>query len=225
MPFQDFNQSIQQVAKHLPFAPDDFKAANALFVRWKVHAQPADKRLVDIWTYCYIRRYFTAKFVRYTFLPATDLDAVISKADGYVRNQINAVKDAEKFAAWLSVVCKNVFIRYFEQHKSRTYASIDQVPEAYFSEPPAYASELEILQKMVEASISKLAPALQEIARLRILQHKEYGEIAEIIGKDVSTIRTYFHKITTALRKDETLLALCSIWWILLLLDFWTQSK
>ena len=53
------SRSWEPVARHLPFSLDDVSAVNRTFVRWLDKRRRRDGRLIQLWTYCYVHRYFT----------------------------------------------------------------------------------------------------------------------------------------------------------------------
>jgi RNA polymerase sigma factor (sigma-70 family) len=215
MSFPQFDADLQRVARYLPFALDNIEEVDKLFTRWKTTSASADKHLVDIWTYCYVRRYFAKKFVRYEYLPISDFDELVEKAH---QNAATQLAKADKLASWLSVICKNVFLRYFEQRKSRTYYGLETIESTFVAEEQTPINEQEIVSNAIEKAIAQLTPTLQQVARLKLLEHKEYAEIAEIMGKEIPIIRSYFNKVINALKQDESLMAL-SIFWLLVHLD------
>ena len=218
MSLLDFNENIKAVARQLPFEVKDTAAVNALFERWKASPNPADARLLTIWMYCNIHRFYLGKFIRYTFLPEADLDMLISKTLKFADLNSLQIKEEGKFVSWMNVVCKNIFIRYYGQSKTRSTFDLATIDEAQFALEQKPISDLEMTQQIIESAIAKLTPALRQVAQLRLLQNMDYPQIAEMIQKDVPTVRSYMNKINTALRKDENLLALLS-----LLLFLWIE--
>ncbi|HKL88843.1 MAG TPA: hypothetical protein VJ884_07535, partial [Salinibacter sp.] len=57
----DPSSRLRTILDQLPFAVDDSDAANDVFRRWRENGDPEAERLVDMWTYCFVCRYFLAK--------------------------------------------------------------------------------------------------------------------------------------------------------------------
>ena len=71
---------------------------------------------IDLWSYCFIRRYFLIKFSRDArFNSPADMDEVITQAYIKVQDRRATVSDAGRYASWVSVVCKNVFLNYLRR--------------------------------------------------------------------------------------------------------------
>ena len=71
--------SFDAVARHLPFHLNETGRANEAFLRWQTENDLAARRIVDLWTYCFIRRYFAVKFVQNPAYRAADLDLVAAE--------------------------------------------------------------------------------------------------------------------------------------------------
>jgi len=82
------------------------------FRQWQTQADDEAGYHVDLWTYCFIRRYFLVKFAREAYGGPADLEALIEKAYRKVQSRRHTVADTARYASWVSVVCKNTFLNY-----------------------------------------------------------------------------------------------------------------
>ena len=199
-------RSLDEVAAHLPFHVDDVDKANDAFLRWRETGEPRDLRLVELWTYCYTRRYFIAKFLRDSAYGPTELDTLVTKAFSRARENFDRVKEPERFASWVSVICKNTFINFIRRYREQF--ALDESRLA--SDAPFHYGEHDrmLAQRAVKRAIDDLPPSLQEVARLRFLEDRAYDYISEATGRPVPSVRSYVNKAVVRLRADPGLRAL-----------------
>ncbi|MEM8560156.1 MAG: sigma factor, partial [Bacteroidota bacterium] len=123
MTLQALMRGLDDVLAHLPFSLDAFDEANAAFAAARA-ASPAEQfvasETVELWTYCYVRRYYLFKFMREERLPVTDVDALVSKAFLRARDNFDKVQDVNRFTAWVSRICVNTFINYLRSSGRHT---------------------------------------------------------------------------------------------------------
>ena len=117
MTFKATMRALDEVAARLPFHVDELDRANEAFLRWRTSGSPRDLELVELWTYCYTRRYFIAKFLRDSAYGATDLDQLVGKAFTKARTNFESVQQPERFASWVSVICRNVFVNFLRRYR------------------------------------------------------------------------------------------------------------
>jgi RNA polymerase sigma factor (sigma-70 family) len=193
---------VKELAERLPFDLSNTDAVNETFERWVLDDDPEAKRTLDLWTYCYIWKYFLTKQARDSITEAADLDDLIARAYQKVEKNRSDVDDTTRYASWVSVVCKNTFLNY--ARRDRVTESIDD------EEGPQLIAETDddnpgSLRQTILRSIDRLPEYLQETARLYFLERRTFREISEVIGKSVATVRTYKYKAIKRLRDDEEL--------------------
>lgn len=198
------SSELQSVIDRLPFSVDDTDAANDAFRRWMEGEDPEAERIVDLWTYSYVSRYFLVKSGKGVFDNVSDADQLLTRAYHKVRENRDEVRDPDSYASWVSVVCKNTFLNY--TRRSRFSESIDEEegPQLTADEDCPFANVGFVREAFVEA-IEQLPEYLQEPARLYFLEDRGFEEISEKVGKPVATVRTYKHKAAKRLRTDERL--------------------
>lgn len=161
--------------------------------------------MVELWTYCFIRRYYSTKFIQYGMDCVSDVDALVEKAYCKVQQKREGIEDKERYASWVSVVCRNTYLNYVRQRRimvvleDEGYEDVTQRPEELF--------EAEVAHKVVCQAIERLPPFLQEVARLRLLHDMSYEEIGDVTGRALSIVRSYVSKAYAKLREDTVLLA------------------
>lgn len=196
---------LDRLVAHLPFSLDDIDRANAAFVRWRQDGQRDDEKVVAVWTYCFVMRYFLVKAVRGSIRSPSDLDALIAKVYERVDRNRDTVKNPSRYASWVSVICKNTLINYV--NRKRPEQSIDdETSPVLTAETPAAYNDVGFVLQALHDAIDRLPSYLQETAKLHFVNACTYEEISERIGKDVPTVRSYRHKVVRRFRKDDRLL-------------------
>jgi len=194
---------LRTVLDRLPFSVDDSDAANDAFRRWRTNGDPEAERIVDMWTYCYVCRYFLAKSSGGAFDRAAASDELITRAYRKVQEKRDGVREPDRYTNWVSVVCKNTFLNHARH--DRVADSIDDEKGPTLRAQTSRIPEVGFVREAFEEAIERLPDYLQEPARLYFLEDREFDEISEAIGKAVPTVRTYKHKAVKQLREDDRL--------------------
>lgn len=197
--------SLDSLATRLPFAVDDYPAAGRAFAAWRESGADADKETVELWAYCYVRRHVIGRFARERTGGAADVDAAISRAYEQVTGSFHKIEQPLRFPHYVSVICKRVVLRHRDRRAFTVEADDAVLPRENAVEASPY--EAEAVHAAVLDAFDTLPPAVVEIARLRLLEHLEYEEIAERVGRPVPTVRTYVARAREALRADPVLRA------------------
>ncbi len=198
------SSELRTVIDRLPFAVDDTDAANEAFQRWVEEDTPEATRLVDLWTYCYVCRYFLSKSARGAFENASDADELTTRAYRKVQENRDSVRNPDRYANWVSVVCKNTFLNYTRRDQFSESIQDEDGPTLTAQEERPIA-EIGFVREAFADAIERLPGYLQEPARLYFLENREFEEISEAVGKPVATVRTYKHKAMKQLRADDRL--------------------
>jgi len=200
---QNPSSRLRTVLDHLSFPADDTEAANGAFQRWRRENHPQAKRTVDLWTYCYVCRYFLSKSIRGAFQSAADADALITRAYRKVEENRESVRNPDRYAHWVSVICKNTFLNHVRNESISESIHTETGPT--LREDPSPTTEFGFVEETFSAAIDELPDYLKEPARLYFLEGKGFEEISTAIDKPVPTVRTYKHKAIKRLRQNETL--------------------
>ncbi|WP_022836364.1 RNA polymerase sigma factor [Salisaeta longa] len=202
---------FQRVAEVLPFALDDTAAVNDVFARWCANASQKDLKLVELWTYGYVQRYYFYKMIRGELKQASDLDALVEKAHTRAQSSRDTVRNPKRYANWVSVICKHTFLNY--QRGDRHMDSLDdeEAPTLPADTLPPIP-EGAFLRQPIENAIEALPDYLQVTARMCLLEHASFEEVSEAIGKSVGTVRAYKSRALKQLRQDEGLREYFDAW-------------
>ncbi len=204
MSYSSFD-SLDELAAALPFRLDDAPAVNAAYIRWRATRDLEERRVVQLWTYCYIRRYFLVKFVQESSWSVIDLDVLIDIAFRKTEMRQSQVREPSRYASWVSVVCKNTFRNYLRARQPQV--SLDHAKSGVsVSELPNNYREYGAQEQTLVRAIDRLPPHLRSCVRLRFLGGLSYAEIARRTERSLPTIRSFVYKAVNRLRKDEELL-------------------
>lgn len=195
---------LEQVLEHLPFSIDDTAAANDAFRRWTESQDPDDERIVDLWTYCYVTRYFLSKSARGEFGSAAAPEQLIKRTHEKVMEKRGDVRNPGRYAHWVSVVCRNTFLNHVRRNRVSTSIDAEEGP-TLSANTDWVVAEVGFVEEALVKAIDQLPNYLQEPARLYFLENMSFEEISEKIEKPVPTVRTYKHKAVKRLREDDRL--------------------
>lgn len=200
--------SLRALARGLPFALDEVEHANAAFKRWRLTGEAEAAFQVELWTYCFVLRYYLTKLARSRAHDAADFDLLVSRTFWKIERQHESVERPDRYASWVSVVCKHTYINYV--NRRHPHRSLDAEREQGLAGPAVAApiyDDAGALYRALQQAIDRLPPYLQETARLRFVENAGYEDIACATGQHLATARAYVHRALTRLRGDLSLLA------------------
>ena len=198
-------ETLETLARRLPFHLDDTKAVNSLYVRWREYGREQDRLLIELWTYCFIRRYYLIKFSQGPTHNAADLDVLIEATFEKVERFGEKVQHPTRFANWVSVICKNTYLNYLRRRKP-SISIVDAGTPPLVAEPAMGYSDSGHARVVLNRAIKRLPDYLQECAVLRLLEGLTYEEIGKRTGQPLPRIRAYVNKALKRFREDEELL-------------------
>jgi RNA polymerase sigma factor (sigma-70 family) len=195
---------LQTVSDQLPFAIDDTEAVDDAFRRWRRQNDADAERIVELWVYCYVCRYFLMKAAGNAFDRTAILDELITSTYEKIRDNRDSVREPGQFSSWVSVVCKNTFLNHVRCTRTAESINRERGPtlQAHDGTPTV---RLQFAREAITEAIARLPEYLQTPARLYFLEGRGFEEISEVTDKAVSTVRTYKHKALRRLRDDDIL--------------------
>lgn len=196
---------LHALAQHLPFAVDDSKAAADAFSEWRSSGDEENYRVSVLWAYCFVTRYFAVQFARERVTFASDYDAAVGRAIDRVVGSMSEVRDPARFPGYVSVVCRRVLLTHRSRYREAVEVEDDdlRVPD-----PSFVPHDRALVRAMLEEAVDRLAPAIGEVARMRLLEGRSYQDIAAALGRPIDSVRTYQSKALRALRADPGLRSL-----------------
>ena len=197
---------IEKIASRLPFHLDDTDQINETFRKWRLYGDDKDRYDVDLWTYCFVRRYFIVKFASGSLHnDVATVDILIEQAYAKVQAHQAEVLDEGRYANWVSVICKNTFLNHLRRQPVFTSIDQDEGPVLLADSKPV-AHDIGALIEGLHRAIERLPDYLKDVARLRLLEKRSYEDIEKQTGKPIATVRTYLHKTLVKIRSDADFL-------------------
>ncbi len=204
MPYSSF-ESLDELVVALPFHLDDVSAINATYLRWHASRDAREREVIQLWTYCFIRRYFLVKFIQEASWSAVDLEMLIEIAFRKTEARENQIREPSRYASWVSVVCKNTFRNHLRS--KRHQIPIEHAPGlSLVAETPVAYNELGKRKEALAHAIDRLPSHLHSCMQLRFLSGLSYMEIAQQTGRPLPTVRAYIYKAIKRLREDAEFL-------------------
>jgi RNA polymerase sigma factor (sigma-70 family) len=199
--------SLEVLASSLPFRLDEADRVNEAFALYMTQGLQPHKVLIDLWTYCFVRRYYLVKFLKESAFRSSELDLLVEKTYQKVERNRGAIESYDRYAQWVSVVCRNTFINFVTRRRNVTGL------EHMTSHPRTLDLSFDVetdaaaLHVALQRAIAELPEFLRPAARMKFIENLSYEEISRIIGKRVPTVRAYIHKACARFRKNRPLQA------------------
>jgi RNA polymerase sigma factor (sigma-70 family) len=203
-------ESLEALVARLPFHLDDTGSINTCYARWFDSPSKRDRLTIDLWTYCFIRRYFLIKFVQESTVGPADFEELVDRTFRKVEQSAGQIKRPERYASWVSVVCKNTFLNYLRDFRRAVSLDADRSPQLV-AETPQPFSDVGIVRQAVQEAIGRLPDYLQECVRLRFIEGLSYAEINDRTGYPLPRIRSYINKAMKRFREDSLLIAYLNV--------------
>jgi DNA-directed RNA polymerase specialized sigma24 family protein len=191
--------SIDAVSKSLPFGVDEYKLVNETYRRWVEQGHAEDRRRIEIWTYCYVQRFFAVQFLRWKGWMRSDADRLIDVTLRRLRGSRYQIRNPDRYTSWVASTCRNTLVTHIRGYH---LDGIDD-PDSIVAEPRR-SSPLDVsaMYRALENGIERLPEYLKPAARLRLLDGRPYREISRRTGRPVATMRSYANKALVTLRQD-----------------------
>jgi len=197
-------RTLDDLASDLPFHIDESDRVNEVFIRYASSRTRHDRRLLDLWTYCYVRRYFLVKFIREAAFRTSELEQVVERTYRKVERNRMSIDRTDRYAQWVSVVCRNTYYNFVTRRNPTLPLEMVDEPVVPPDEPDLDI-ETGALHVALSRAIDALPPFLQPTVRMRFVENLSYEEISRITGKRVPTVRSYIHKACRRFRSNPEL--------------------
>ena len=168
------------------------------------HAADKDQEVLELWTYCYIHRYFTWKFIQSTGHSVADYEELITETFMKVADNRNRLKLDARYASWVSVICKRTFLNFTRVRGEFIYLD-PKKQDLLVAEAQPRRRDRAVLRLQIAEAVERLPDYLKEAARLRFVRQMEYIEMADLTGRSAAILRAYCHKAVQKLSEDEAL--------------------
>ena len=116
------------------------------------------------------------------------------------------VREPLKFASFVSVICKRALLNHRARRRDVVEPDDYYLPATEVRGADVYDGQLVL--RVIEAALDALPEAIRGIARMRLLERRDYEWIAEKTDRPIATVRTYVSKALVHLRANERLRSL-----------------
>ena len=195
-----YAERLNALAARLPFHLDDVERVNTVFLRWHTSRGEDDRETLDIWVYCRTQWYVLNKLAKDTEATPNDFDQLSAVLFTKVRSGMGSVREPDRFANWVTVVCRNAYVN--ERRKERPRDELDEEMLKDDTAPVLMDMDRAEIMRTVEGAIDRLPLSLSGVGRMKLLEGKTYKQIAEVTGLPLSSVRTYTAKALARLRED-----------------------
>lgn len=124
--------------------------------------------------------------------------------------KMKSLQDPQRFRAWLYSIAVNRCNDFLRKRKYLSLLQIRSAREHEFEEPDEMNNNYtdKIAKKrfweQVRSLLGKLSAMEREVFTLRFMDHRNINEIAAILGKNESTIKTHLYRALNKVREDST---------------------
>lgn len=192
---------IQSVAARLPFSLDDTDQVNQAFIRWNRRAQHRDRETVDLWTYCFVYRYFLSKFAASKREMVLSLDQLVAKTFEDIQKHRTRIRQPGRYTGWVSKICRNTFINHLRLQRTTVSLEAGTLQVAAGGLRPEQSYDAALIYQTIIAALDAMPPFMGEVTRLRLLDKLSYEEIHARTGKPLPTLRVYMNRGMKYLRQ------------------------
>jgi RNA polymerase sigma-70 factor (ECF subfamily) len=104
------------------------------------------------------------------------------------------------FIAWLLTIAHNVVVSFYRRNKV-VYSLEADLPEPASEERMEGIAEARLEGERVRNAMVFLRPEQQQVLTMRFLEHLEYRDIAQAVGKSEGNVRVIQHRALQELRR------------------------
>lgn len=149
------------------------------------------------------------RMVYYRLVSRMDAEDVVQEIFMKAYRGVRTLKDPEAFRSWLYRIALNAVNDHFRRKRLRSIFTLfsregdeDRVPCPDQGRDPLEDKEF---WSLLGSFLSKLSKAEQEVFRLRFLDGLGIREIAEVLGKNQSTVKTHLYRAVEKFRREKGL--------------------
>jgi RNA polymerase sigma-70 factor, ECF subfamily len=139
-----------------------------------------------------------------------DAEDIAQEAFFRAWKNLKSFDTTKSFKTWLFVITKNAAFDLIKKKKPISFSQMaeeDEALDAYLSpfadapELPSAIFEKKASQAQFNETLIKLPDAYRKVLQMRYSDQMKFGEIAEVLGEPVGTVRSKHHRGLAMLRK------------------------
>ena len=153
------------------------------------------------------------RLVYYRTYSRMDAEDITQEVFVQAYQKLKSLNDTQKFRAWLYTIAVNRCNDFLRKRKYLTLLRIKTAREQKLMETGvekgnSYDEALarEKFWQKVRSLMDRLSAMEREVFTLRFMDHLNLGEIATVLGKNESTVKTHLYRALDKIRKDSDLL-------------------
>lgn len=153
------------------------------------------------------------RLVYYRTYSRMDAEDITQEVFVQAFQKLKNLNDTQKFRAWLYTIAVNRCNDFLRKRKYLSLLRIKTAREQELMETGvergnSYDEALarEKFWQKVRSLLDRLSAMEREVFTLRFMDHLNLGEIATVLGKNESTVKTHLYRALDKIRKDSDLL-------------------
>ena len=110
---------------------------------------------------------------------------------------IDKVRETNKLENWMYRIAKNTTFNHLKRKKILSFIGVDKIYDEYLEDDaltPDQQYEKESLENNVKKLLDQLKHTYRTVVYLKIYEQKTFIEIAKIMDKSESTVKTFYYK-------------------------------
>jgi RNA polymerase sigma-70 factor (ECF subfamily) len=150
------------------------------------------------------------RLVYYRTFSRMDAEDITQEVFVQAYRKLKSLNDTQKFRAWLYTIAVNRCNDFLRKKKYLSLLRMRSVQEQEFMEEGKgmgnnYTDSIakKRFWKQVRSLLDKLSAMEREVFTLRFMDHRNINEIADILDKSESTVKTHLYRALNKVRKDS----------------------
>ncbi|MBW2466599.1 MAG: RNA polymerase sigma factor [Deltaproteobacteria bacterium] len=150
------------------------------------------------------------RFVYYRTFSQMDAEDITQEIFVQAYRKINSLNDSRKFRSWLYSIAVNRCNDFLRKKRYLTLLRIRSAQEQELTgenrgmgKDDNGSMEKAEFWKKVRSLVNKLSTMEREVFTLRFMDHRNINEIATILDKSESTVKTHLYRALNKVRKDS----------------------
>lgn len=176
-----------------------------LVFKWKKTKKIEYLEKIQVWSYLRIKKYFLMKYVNEQMRKPSDVEFIIENAYIKFHQNLEKVRNPEKFKSWLVTICQNEMAEYYKIRKNTSEIMI-YFPEniiCHYSEEIIRDFENEESIKQLFCEIRKVVtPAEADVVYKKIIESKTNFTIGQELNINEQSVKNHYYRAIEKMRNS-----------------------